>query len=83
MRQPARPFLLMGPDIHGPALYSRHRTLAAAERRATWQHGKAWRRTLTIVRVVSQGRDLNAEERAHERRERAAASRLIVSPATP
>lgn len=68
-RRPTRPFLILGPDIYGPVLYSSHRTLDAARARARWQAGR--RGGLTIVRVVDPGESLNGKMKRRLREESA------------
>ena len=56
MKRPARPYLVMGPDIHGPTVYGRFKALRNA-RRFLREMEKHW----TILRVVHAGRDLMSE----------------------
>lgn len=62
MRTVTYPFLVMGPDIHGPTIYARCKTLAHAK-----AYAKGMERHWTILRVLSAGDDLLAEADATER----------------
>ena len=56
------PYIVMGPDIHGPTIYGRFGTLRNARR-----FSKDMTRHWTIVRVIHAGADLFSE-REHKPR---------------
>jgi hypothetical protein len=55
-RKAARPYVVMGPDIHGPVLYGRFRSLRTA-RRFTSGMERYW----TIAKILHAGADLLKE----------------------
>ena len=48
----ALPFWVIGPDIHGPTVYRRCRTLKVAKKEIAWAYKTAGGNHLSVLRVV-------------------------------